>query len=147
MKITTETYGKFRIGELVIKEYENWLLLTRVDQATLGSLVLINKNGAADFGELSSGEMVEMGIVVSEVEKKLKTAFGYDKINYLMLRMKDPEVHFHIIPRYAEDKVFEGRVYKDENWPGPLGFQGKNQLEETELLDLHNYLKELFGEG
>ncbi len=35
-----------------------------------------------------------------------------------MLMMHDPEVHFHILPRYAIDQNFEGRIFKDIGWPG-----------------------------
>ena len=31
----------------------------------------------------------------------------------------DPHVHFHVIPRYAAPRTFEGAVYADASWPKP----------------------------
>ena len=47
-----------------------------------------------------------------------RKAFSYDKLNYLMLMMVDPDVHFHIIPRYATSRYFEGIEFRDPAWPG-----------------------------
>jgi diadenosine tetraphosphate (Ap4A) HIT family hydrolase len=33
--------------------------------------------------------------------------------------MNDPDVHFHVLPRYAETPVFDGVSYADPGWPGP----------------------------
>ena len=60
---------------------------------------------------------VEMGAVVSEIEHALKAAFAYDKINYLMLMMVDPNVHFHVIPRYSEPRSACGLTIPDPGWP------------------------------
>ena len=40
------------------------------------------------------------------MEASVSKAFSYQKINYLMLMMVDPDVHFHVIPRYEETKSF-----------------------------------------
>lgn len=144
MKISDATYKKFRINDLTIKEYDSWLLLTRGNQATLGSLILINKNDATDFGTLAPNDLLEMGKIIHEVETNLKEAFGYDKINYQMLRMADPEVHFHIIPRYSSEKTFNGKTFFDQNWPGPFSLKNENSLTDQDLLSLHEFLKGLF---
>ena len=33
--------------------------------------------------------------------------------------MIDPLFHYHIIPRYKEEKTLEGLKFKDFNYPGP----------------------------
>ena len=58
-----------------------------------------------------------MGTVVREIENALKAAFAYDKINYLMLMMVDPNVHFHVIPRYSETRSACGLTIADPGWP------------------------------
>jgi diadenosine tetraphosphate (Ap4A) HIT family hydrolase len=57
--------------------------------------------------------------VIADLEAALKKAFRYDKLNYLMLMMVDPQVHFHVIPRYADVREFEGLSFRDAGWPGP----------------------------
>ena len=44
-------------------------------------------------------------------------AFGAKKFNYLALMMYDPEVHFHVIPRYDVPVLFEGCEFVDPDWP------------------------------
>jgi len=145
MKISKETFDKFRIKDLTIKEYDSWVLLTGFNQPTLGRLILINKNGATDFGNVPADELVEMGKIIHELETKLKEAFNYDKINYQMLRMVDPEVHFHVMPRYAAAREFESKEFLDQAWPGPFSLQNKNDITDEELIKLHEFLKSLFN--
>ena len=65
----------------------------------------------------------------------LRRAVDYEKINYLMLMMVDRDVHFHVIPRYAGERVHNGQAFRDAGWPaqpdlgaavdlGPQGAQG-----------------------
>ena len=58
-----------------------------------------------------------MGAVVTDIERALKAAFAYEKINYLMLMMVDPNVHFHVIPRYSETRSACGLTIPDPGWP------------------------------
>jgi len=51
------------------------------------------------------------------MEQLLIKTFGAEKFNYFALMMKDPQVHFHLIPRYSKPVEFQGRVYKDVDWP------------------------------
>ena len=36
-----------------------------------------------------------------------------------MLMMVDPDVHFHVLPRYETPREYEGMTFTDEAWPGP----------------------------
>ena len=56
---------------------------------------------------------------VADTERRLKACFAYDKINYLMLMMVDPHVHFHVIPRYGECREIYGLEWVDRAWPKP----------------------------
>jgi diadenosine tetraphosphate (Ap4A) HIT family hydrolase len=115
--MTNQTAVRFGYPETLIREYEHWLVLLREPQATLGSLVLCAKSDATEFSALSTAAHTEMGTVVGEIEHALKAAFAYDKINYLMLMMVDPNVHFHVIPRYAEIRSACGLTVADPGWP------------------------------
>jgi diadenosine tetraphosphate (Ap4A) HIT family hydrolase len=112
-----QTAVRFGYPETLIREYEHWLVLLREPQATLGSLVLCAKSAAIEFSALSMEAHVEMGTVVGEIEHALKAAFAYEKINYLMLMMVDPNVHFHVIPRYSEPQSACGLTIPDPGWP------------------------------
>src|SRR3989338_1164096 len=88
----------------LIKEYTHWKLLIRNRSTTLGNCVAITKTHHEQFSGLSAEEMKDFSNVVKDIEKALSICFHYDKINYLMLMLKDNHTHFHILPRYATPK-------------------------------------------
>ena len=115
--MTNQTAVRFGYPDTLIREYEHWLVLLREPQATLGSLVLCAKADVTEFSALPMEAHTEMGLVVREIEHALKDAFNYQKINYLMLMMVDPNVHFHVIPRYSEPRSACGLTVADPGWP------------------------------
>lgn len=115
--MTNQTAVRFGYPDTLVREYTHWLVLLREPQATLGSLILCAKSDATEFSALPMEAHTEMGEVVREIEHALKTAFAYEKINYLMLMMVDPNVHFHVIPRYSEPRSACGLTIADPGWP------------------------------
>lgn len=102
----------------LIKEYEHWVILFREKQVTIGSLIIMSKDlDKASLGDISAKAWSEFGTVSKEVEDTLKRAFGAEKFNYLALMMYDPEVHFHVIPRYSKPIYFAGNEFIDPDWP------------------------------
>lgn len=104
----------------LIKDYTYWKLLIRNSNTTLGNCVAIANRHMERFSEITNDEMEEFAHVVKDVETALNKAFSYDKINYLMLMMKDKHVHFHIIPRYSALRKFAGFEWVDDFQPDPL---------------------------
>ncbi|MGE0811307.1 MAG: HIT family protein [Immundisolibacter sp.] len=94
-----------------------WTVLLRPRQPTLGALVLVCDEPATAFGQVSAAGYADLAEATRRVEAMLGTAFFYDKINYLMLMMVDPDVHFHVLPRYAAPRAFAGRAFADSAWP------------------------------
>ena len=125
MKIN-KTLKKFGYLETLVKEYESWVVLLRKEQTTLGSLVLVCKENVIKFSDISNQAYHELPQIIKEVEEVLKILFKYDKINYLMLMMVDPNVHFHIIPRYSKERNFLGHEFKDIDWPGKPSLNNGN---------------------
>jgi diadenosine tetraphosphate (Ap4A) HIT family hydrolase len=83
------------------------------------------------FGELSSAAFTELQVVVSELEASLKKSFDHDKLNYLMLMMVDPHVHFHVLPRYQESRRLLSVEFADPGWPGPPQLGHSADTDET----------------
>ena len=110
---------KFRIPAYTIREFRHWTWSLRPLHATLGAGVISANRYEPHFSGMTANECAELAAVVKEVESKLKAAFAYDKINYLMLMMVDPHVHMHVIPRYAAARDFGGTTWTDESWPRP----------------------------
>lgn len=117
-KIFNATMRKFGAPDSIIRQFDCWSVLLRPAQTTLGALVLIAHEPVQAFAALSSASFTELQLVSGQIESALKKAFQYDKINYLMLMMVDPDVHFHVIPRYAQNRQFNGLTFVDSGWPG-----------------------------
>lgn len=113
------TMTKFGYPATLVAEGARWAVLTRPGQVTLGSLVLVCKEPVRAFGAVSPEAMVELGAHVRAAEAMLGRLFAHDKINYLMLMMVDPDVHFHVFPRYGAPRAFAGATFEDAAWPGP----------------------------
>ncbi len=113
------TATKFGHPASLLAELDRWMVLLRPAQETLGSLVLVCRDEASHFGQITAAASAELVEAVSLIEAVLGDAFRFDKINYLMLMMVDPDVHFHVIPRYAEERSFAGKSFVDAFWPGP----------------------------
>ena len=113
-----ETIKKFGWPASLIADYEHWVVLLRPAQPTLGSLVLAAKSDATAFGDLPAEAHAELKTVTGAIEAALRAAVGYQKINYLMLMMVDPHVHFHVLPRYEGERSGGGLTVRDAGWPG-----------------------------
>lgn len=117
--MTNATMRKFGHPRSVVAETAQWSVLVRPQQVTLGSLVLACREPATAFGQVSPEAFADLQRAVSGVEAMLASFVGYEKINYLMLMMVDPDVHFHVIPRYDGTRRFETLDIADHGWPGP----------------------------
>jgi len=113
------TIEKFGYPGSLVKEFDHWVVLVRPAQVTLGSLVLAAKSEARAYGDLPAAAFTEQGEVIVAIERALSAFTSYERINYLMLMMVDPNVHFHVIPRYAEPRSWNGTEFPDAGWPGP----------------------------
>ena len=113
------TIEKFGWPATLIREFEHWLVLLRPAQVTLGSLVLAAKSEATAYARLPREAFAEQADVVRAVEHALSNFCAYERINYLMLMMVDPYVHFHVVPRYSGTRQWNGIVFPDAGWPGP----------------------------
>ncbi|MDR4495302.1 MAG: HIT family protein [Nitrospirales bacterium] len=134
------TLEKFGYPNTLVKQYSQWALLLRPQQVTLGSLVLVCLEEAKAFSAVSTESFIELSRVIREVETNLSAAFSYERINYLMLMMVDPDVHFHIIPRYGSPKVFLTQQFFDHGWPGPPNLKQANETSQETNRVLQGFL-------
>src|SRR3546814_532808 len=108
-----ETIRKFGYPDTLIREYDHWVVLLRPAQLTLGSLVLAAKSDATDFGDLSVEAFAGLQQATSHIAAGLASAVSHSKLNYLMLMMVDPHVHFHVFPRYEGERSAAGLTFSD----------------------------------
>ncbi len=112
-----DTIKKFGYPQTLIAEFAHWVVLLRIAQPTLGSVILAAKSEATAFSDLDSEAYAELAVVIKNIENALSSEVEYEKINYLMLMMVDPHVHFHVIPRYEGARQWEGIQFVDAGWP------------------------------
>lgn len=129
IRMANATELKFGDPDNRIAQSDYWTVLLRPRQPTLGSLVLVCREDVKAFSDLSAAAFADLQHMVRGIEQALRKVVGYERINYLMLMMVDPDVHFHVIPRYSAPREFAGQEFVDAGWPGPP------QLEPAVVLD------------
>jgi diadenosine tetraphosphate (Ap4A) HIT family hydrolase len=135
------TMKKFGYPNACLKEFSHWVVLLRPQQVTLGSLVLICREEATAFSKISAEAFTELPKIIREIETSVSRTFAYSKINYLMLMMVDPEVHFHVIPRYDTPRLFSQQQFLDHGWPGPPLLKNSNDISEEVYQNILSHLK------
>ena len=138
------TIEKFGFPATVLKELEHWVILLRPSQVTLGSLILAAKSDATAYGALPSEAFAEQAEAVAAIERALAAFVRFERINYLMLMMVDPNVHFHVIPRYSEPREWNGLAFPDAGWPGPPQLGAAIQLSAEQIAALVEQLSANF---
>ncbi|WP_313329897.1 HIT family protein [Sphingobium yanoikuyae] len=139
------TIAKFGWPATLIAEFDHWVVLLRPAQPTLGSLVLAAKSDATAFGDLPGAAHAELKTVTAAIEAALTSAVGYAKINYLMLMMVDPHVHFHVIPRYEGERSAAGLTIADAGWPGQPDLGSAVKIDSEADTALRDWLKGHFA--
>ncbi len=139
------TIEKFGFPHTLVAEFAHWVVLARPAQPTLGSLVLAARSDATAFGDLPVEAHAELKTVTAAVEAALARAVSYERLNYLMLMMVDPHVHFHVIPRYEGAREWQGREFVDCGWPKVPDLGHAVALEGDDLAGLVAWLKGAFA--
>jgi diadenosine tetraphosphate (Ap4A) HIT family hydrolase len=140
-----ETILKFGYPQTLLYEYKHWVVLLRPKQVTVGSLVLACKEEAERIPDVSAEAFAELKTVTTDLETALQKAFLYDKINYLLLMMVDKQVHFHVLPRYAEARQVAGGTFTDSAWPGPPDVTQALDMTDKQLGELQSVLRSHWG--
>jgi diadenosine tetraphosphate (Ap4A) HIT family hydrolase len=130
------TLEKFGYGPGTVFEDAHWAAVVRPAQPTLGSLVLIAKRDITSFGALNGDEGAALPVMVARIEAALARLAAPDRINYLMLMMVDPHVHFHVVPRYAASRNWNDREFIDSGWPGVPALTNAVALGPDEIAQL-----------
>ena len=127
------TILKFGYPATLVREFDHWLVLLRPAQVTLGSLVLAATSDATAYADLPHEAFTEQRDAVAAIETALAGFARYERLNYLMLMMVDPNVHFHVIPRYSDARRWNGIEFPDTGWPGPPALGDAVKLPSDEL--------------
>ena len=61
-----------------------------------------------------------------------------------MLMMVDPNVHFHVFPRYETERSACGLTIADGGWPGPPKLAEPVSLEAEQVIALRDHIKSIW---
>lgn len=142
--MANSTMEKFGYPASLVREYDHWVVLVRPAQATLGSLVLAARSEATAYGDLPAEAFAEQSEIIPAIEKALQSLCRYERVNYLMLMMVDPHVHFHVIPRYSGGRNWDGLEFPDAGWPGPPALKSAVELSGTQIEKLRDIISQAF---
>jgi diadenosine tetraphosphate (Ap4A) HIT family hydrolase len=142
-----ETIRRFGHPATLIAEYAHWVVLLRPAQPTLGSLVLAAKGEATAFANLEPTAFAELRQAIGDIEQVLGKAVGYARINYLMLMMVDPHVHFHVLPRYEGERSACDVAVRDAGWPKAPALGEAVALDSGRIEALAAWLRSLWPSG
>ena len=136
-----ETILRFGHPATLVAEYDHWVVLLRPAQPTLGSLILAAKSDATAFADLPPAAFAELAPVIARIETALRDKVRYARINYMMLMMVDPHVHFHVVPRYEGERQAEGLSIADSGWPKLPVLGDAVELTPDQIAVLTDWLK------
>lgn len=90
------------------------------DQYFPGWTVLVLKHHVTELYDLDSHERHALMDAVSEVARALADAYGAVKLNYALLGNLLPHIHWHLIPRMADDPIPREPVWAHPHAPRAL---------------------------
>lgn len=77
-----------------------------------------------EMSDLDPGERTSLMNVVFAVEKVVRSLFAPDKMNLASLGNMTPHLHWHVIPRWHDDRHFPGPIWgspqRDTRPPRPV---------------------------
>jgi diadenosine tetraphosphate (Ap4A) HIT family hydrolase len=127
----------------LVGSWEHWHVVVNHNQNHLGKVMLVLRRHATDVTALTANEQAGLWRLLGDVKAALVGAFQPDHFNYAFLMNLDAHVHLHVIPRYAQSRVFFGRTFTD----GRLGehYDLGSQIVPVELREM--IARTLRGQG
>jgi len=99
--------------------------VVRVDEPDYPGFVrVILKRHAREMGDLAADEREALMAVVFAVEAAVRETMQPDKMNLASLGNMTPHVHWHVVPRFADDRHFPNPI-----WAAPKRERGPANAE------------------
>jgi diadenosine tetraphosphate (Ap4A) HIT family hydrolase len=109
-----------------IKKYKYWTFEISYRQHTLGSFLIILNRKAERISGLTKEELASLGEIMKIAEEAVDKTFKPDRYNYLQLGNGVKHLHFHGIPRYETERVFDNEKYIDKSFGLPPTWSYEN---------------------
>jgi diadenosine tetraphosphate (Ap4A) HIT family hydrolase len=93
-----------------------WTLAVNRNQNLLGKCLVIANRPCGSIPELHAEEWSSLFEHLRQLTAALDAIFAPDAYNHAFLMNVDPQVHLHVIPRYANTRVWQGMQFHDPHW-------------------------------
>ena len=117
----TECYT--HLMQNLILETPFWIVKLNEDQQYLGRSTIVLKRDCGALSDLTQEEGQDFLTLVKRLETLLKTTFNATMFNWTCLMNDsykstppDPQVHWHVRPRYDHPVEFAGETFTDPNF-------------------------------
>ena len=84
-----------------------------------GSCRVVLQRHAAEMTDLEPGEAAALMVVVFAVERAVRDVLRPDKVNLASLGNVVPHLHWHVIPRFRDDRCFPRPIWAEPLRPPP----------------------------
>jgi diadenosine tetraphosphate (Ap4A) HIT family hydrolase len=138
-------YGK------LIKENDYWQIFLAPSQRYLGTCVIGLKRHCSSLAELEDVEWAEFSRIVREMEFVLADTFKPTLFNWscfknaaFRVENPNPEVHWHLIPRYKYEVEYQGIKFEDPDFgyiPQPVNRGIPEEIMEAMIKEIKARLK------
>ncbi len=137
-----------------IFETEFWLVkLNADDQTYLGRSVIVLKRPCPDLADVTDQELLDFKAIVIRMEQAFRRAFNATMFNWSCL-MNDaykndppnPQLHWHVRPRYKNKVEFEGEVFEDIEFGNAAIREAKRSAGEVMNLKIIEKIKSSLNE-
>ena len=138
-------YSRFKI-----QSYDLWDLFVNTQQQYLGRCYLwAKRDGDFDIFDMACDEKEEFFNIGMSVKVALTKLFNPSRFNYANLQNASNHLHVHIIPRYNDQREFDGLIFTDKNKGRNYAPYDKSfQVPEITVLKIrdaiHRTLQDLF---
>lgn len=109
-----------------------WDVRLNPNQKYLGRCAVVLKRPCASLSEVTQEEMRDFLQVIKNLETLLKETFGATMFNWAcsmnhayQVNPPNPQVHWHMIPRYIRPVEFKGKIFRDERF----GYRSVEEIE------------------
>lgn len=123
---------------------DRWTVIDARDPDYPGLTRVVWKTHVAEMTDLSAKDRQDLLHVVLVIEQTMRDVLRPNKVNLASLGNQVPHLHWHIIPRWQDDRAYPASVWTER--PDTQAAQARRHLTEGRLADYHRTLIQRLSE-